>query len=257
MATTAVSRQCSKCEKNAGIFNCEGCKEIFCTKHAVVHRQELSSKFEELMTEHNLIVQQVHEKEQQNESSKKDILCRIDQWEKYMIEKVREKAEQVRQRLIHLMSKEDKLAVNNFQDVKDELRNRYETEDFFEHDLERIKQNIDKIKQETDKSIQRSKIKLHVEETFTLIWNDLIYVKQECVKTSFPVTGKKPNHSTDKHNKITIHSSSQRTPAQLNTYAYSSPKRSPAYEIGPHGMVAGRKPDLIIFFLLFRRIPTL
>ncbi len=198
MASATASRQCAKCKDNIGSFNCEGCKEIFCIKHCMEHRQELGNKFEQLMTEHNDIIQQIQEKEPQNESSKTNLLDRIDQWENTMIKKVHERAEQIRQRFTELINNENKLVVDNMQALTDEIRRRHEKQDFLEHDIERIRGSINQIQIAINKSIQLSDIELYVEPENIIDWERLIYVKEKLPTTSSSAINKQ---STDQHTK--------------------------------------------------------
>ena len=198
MATSITSRQCAKCKDDIGSFSCEGCKEIFCIKHCIEHRQELANNFEQLMTEHNDIIQQIQEKEPQNELSKTRLLDQIDQWENTIIKKVHERAEQIRQRFTELINNENELVIDNMQALTDEIRPRNEKQDFLEHDIERIRGSINQIQIAINKSIQLSDIELYVESENIIDWERLIYVKQKLPTTSSSVINKQ---STDQHTK--------------------------------------------------------
>jgi hypothetical protein len=234
MASAAASRQCSKCKDTIGSFNCEGCKEIFCTKHSIEHRQELSTRFEQVMIEHNIILQQTQDKEQQKELLKEDLFCRVEDWEKNMVAKVRERAELIRQQLDELVDNKNKMVIKNIHPSTDEIRQRYEKEDFLEHDIERIKENINRIQQEIDKSTQYSDIKLHVDSNDIIDWENLIYVIKKSNTTSSSVTNKQSAGQDSKGIENAMKSNTMQAPyVYTPQYYYSSPIVMPA----PQGMV--------------------
>jgi hypothetical protein len=196
----AFSRQCARCKDNIGSFTCEGCREIFCAKHCMEHRQELCIRFEQVVTGYNNILQQIQDKKPQNESPKTDLFDRVDQWENNMIEKVHERGEQIRQQLTQLINNENKLVSNNIQALTDEIRKRHEKEDFLEHDIERIKRNINQVQLDINKSTAPSSIKLYVQPDPQISLEDLIYVGDKPLRTSSSVINKQ---STDKNSKST------------------------------------------------------
>jgi hypothetical protein len=206
MANVATSRLCSKCKDNIGSFNCEGCKEIFCTKHSIEHRQVLTNEFEELMTELNVILQQNQEKEQKNESLKKEFFCRIDEWENNMKEKVHEKAQQIRQRLDEVIDNKNKKDIGNIQSMMDEILKRYQKEDFLEHDIERIKRNINQAQQDIEKSTQQSDVQLYIEPKIKIDLTNLIYIEEKFNTASSSVTNKQSINKDSKGPDSTMNS---------------------------------------------------
>jgi predicted nucleic acid-binding Zn-ribbon protein len=173
---------------------------MFCAKHCMEHRQELCNRFEQVMTEYNDILQQIQDKQPQNESLKKDLFDRVDQWENSMIEKVHETGEQIRQQLTELINNENILVSNNIQALTDEIRKRHEKEDFLEDDIERIRTSINQVQLEIDKRTEPSNIKLYVEPDPQISLEHLIYVEDKPLRTSFSVINKQ---STDKNSNDT------------------------------------------------------
>jgi hypothetical protein len=237
MANATTSRQCSKCKQNIGSFNCEGCREIFCTKHSLEHRQELCTRFEQLMTEHNVILQQMNDKKQQNESLKKDFSCRIDAWENNMIEEVRERAKQVRQQLDEFINNRDITIICRIQPLADEIRTRYEKEDFFERDIERIKQTINQVQQEVNQSIQEFDNELYIEPNHRINWKDLIYIKPKSNAASSSVTSKQVAGKNSKGTESTKHSSLIQDPFTYVPSSYNQLPPFPPPFVFPRGMV--------------------
>ena len=97
MTSITTSGQCSECGEINDTVVCEGCKESFCLQHIAEHREELTIDIELHTLEHNHLLQQLRTKDENNEYSRKNILYQIDQWEKYMIERIHSKAEQARE----------------------------------------------------------------------------------------------------------------------------------------------------------------
>jgi hypothetical protein len=85
---------CITCEKNAGIFKCEGCSQVFCTKHATEHRQTLNHQLDQVVLEHDTLKQVFIEHKNQHDP----LLAQIDQWEKESIDKIRQTADDARKK---------------------------------------------------------------------------------------------------------------------------------------------------------------
>jgi hypothetical protein len=199
MANATTSRLCSKCKDNIGLFNCEGCKEIFCTKHITEHRKELSTKLNHHLLKHNDILKQLLDKEEKKESSKKDILLRINQWENYMIERIRYKAELARERLVQLIDNDEKTIIKNAKELTKEINKKHKTENLLEEDIEQLKQSIIHVKQAVDRLTRQSDVELYIEPSYMIDWNHLIYVREKSVKVISSLGNKQTTdeHSTD------------------------------------------------------------
>jgi len=200
MASARISRQCSKCKDAVGSFNCAGCEEIFCLKHSIEHRQELSNRFEQLMTEHNITLQQMQDKEPQKELLKKNFYSQIDEWKNAMIERVCQRAEEVRQQLDVLMDIKNEMMIKDIRSLTNEIHQRHEKEDFFEHDIERIQNNIKKAQQAIEKSIQQTEIELRIEPNETVDWENLIYIQEKLNSANSSVTNKDENGTRNSMN---------------------------------------------------------
>lgn len=229
MATARASRQCSKCKDNIGSFNCEGCKELFCMKHSIEHRQELNARFEQLMTGLNVTLQQTQDNEQQVESFKEGFSDRILEWENKMVERVHERAKQIRQELDEQINNRNKMITNNIQSLTNDIRVRHETQDFFERDIEQIKENINELQREINKSIQQSDINLHIESNDTIDWNNLIYFNEKSNTASSSVTSKEASGKKREVTRTTMNSSPvQNNSVNLPLYMNRMPSFMPA-----------------------------
>jgi adenylosuccinate synthase len=86
---------CVTCGKGIGQFKCEGCSQTFCTKHVVEHRQTLNQQLEDIILEHDTLQQATKENKRQSTS----LMTYIDQWEQKSIEKIRQMAKEVREKV--------------------------------------------------------------------------------------------------------------------------------------------------------------
>jgi hypothetical protein len=234
MASARISRQCSKCKDAVGSFNCAGCKEIFCLKHSIEHRQELSNRFEQLMTEHNITLQQMQDKEPQKELLKKNFYSQIDEWKNAMIERVCQRAEEVRQQLDVLMDIKNEMMIKDIRSLTNEIHQRHEKEDFFEHDIERIQNNIKEAQLAIEKSIQQSDIELGIESNETVDWKNLIYIQEKSNSANSSVTNKDKNGTRNIMNSNREQDSHKPVPPCFFP-AYGTP--SPPFVHAPRGMV--------------------
>jgi hypothetical protein len=145
-ATESTKVLCIICNKGKGIFKCEGCSRIFCSKHSNDHRNELSKQLEEIAVAHDLIQQTLI---QQTEDLRQHLLLiKIDQWEKESIDKIHRMAEEVRN---ILLSRTVEHSINIKQKLKhlsDDLRQGREDNDFIETDLRQWTQKLEELKKE-------------------------------------------------------------------------------------------------------------
>ena len=203
MASASASRQCSKCKDTAGSFHCAGCKEIFCLKHSIEHRQELSNRFEILMTDQNIIVQQMKDKGSGKDLLKQQLYNQIDQWNNRMMERVSQRTEELRRQVNELLDMKDERMKKDIQSLTDEIRTRREKDDFFEDDIKRIAQRIKEAEQFVSESMQQTDIKLYTHPVERVDWKDLIYIEDKSVFVGSSVTdkpkGKKHPNSTEEH----------------------------------------------------------
>lgn len=187
MAAAIVSHRCSKCTETIGTISCDGCQEIFCTKHITKHRTELSTELNRYMSMHDRFLEQLLAKEEENQSSKNDILSQINQWEKYMIERIRYKVELARDRLDELTKNDDKVLIQDAQELTKKINKRDTTENFLEQDIERLKQSVINVKQALSKTTALLDIELYIEPSHMIDWNHLIYLRKKPVKIVIPL----------------------------------------------------------------------
>ena len=87
---------CTACENKdiRGIFKCEGCSQIFCLKHTNEHRQILNLHLDEILLEHENLLNTLNDNNKQQPSS--ILFDQIDQWENDAVKKIQQTAEDLR-----------------------------------------------------------------------------------------------------------------------------------------------------------------
>jgi hypothetical protein len=132
--TTPVTmkKTCAKCDKGAGTAMCYGCKQAFCTRHFIEHRQELSQQMDNIGQEHDVL-----QRDMTNEQHMHPLLAYINQWEQKSITKIQTAAESARTNLQQLLQ----IAKNNLKTpvskMTEELQLRRESDDYTELDIKK------------------------------------------------------------------------------------------------------------------------
>ncbi len=98
MASAFSKTSCVTCGKGVGQFKCEGCSEIFCTKHVAEHRQTLNQQLDEVIIEHDTFQQTIME----DQNCYQPLLVYINQWEQKSIDKIRLSAKEMREKVSQL-----------------------------------------------------------------------------------------------------------------------------------------------------------
>jgi len=166
MASSTVSNKCianKECKKN-GIVKCDGCSSRFCSDHFPIHRQELELRLEVLCSDRD----QFHHEFTQTLQDPTELLTQIDHWEQQTLIHVKKTASNARDRVCQLVA--TKSSIRELEQFSEELRRRKESEDYFEHDIERLEQQLEQIKIESEKL---SKMKISYT---TIDWETIIQV---------------------------------------------------------------------------------
>ncbi|CAF4244609.1 unnamed protein product [Rotaria sp. Silwood2] len=146
MTSLSVSLKppCTACgNKNAGIFRCEGCLQVFCRKHLNEHRDFLSYQLDEIAQEHDILQQTIVENEDK-QINHLPILKQIDQWEKVSIEKIQQTAEEARIQVKTLTSLQT--ASKELHDLAERLEKARIDDDYVETDLRTWTNMLQKLK---------------------------------------------------------------------------------------------------------------
>ena len=148
VATSQSKKHCSKCEKGAGSFSCDGCGQSFCLKHVAEHRQELTRQMDIIEQEHDILHEDLLN--QAKEQDQHPIFRRIDRWEKESIEKIQQTAEKSRSTLKQILNSVGDYGQKSLNKVLVKLRRARESDDFFENDLDRWMQHINRLREEVE-----------------------------------------------------------------------------------------------------------
>ncbi|CAF0936623.1 unnamed protein product [Didymodactylos carnosus] len=166
---------CITCGISVGTFSCAGCKEFFCAKHVINHRQALLTDLNLISDDHNTLLNQINDF---NQLSAANLLEKIDQWTEDTIQEVIMAADQARTHVRHLINERKVELRKKVQVISSELRTRRETDDYFEDDLTRLKKQIQEIRDalQTHRLPSVQIISVDAYEQFD--WNNLIQVQK-------------------------------------------------------------------------------
>jgi hypothetical protein len=147
MRTNQTSKKtCSKCDKGAGAFSCDGCQQSFCLKHVAEHRQELITQMDNIEQEHDIFHEDLlNETQKQNEHF---LFNRINQWEKDSINKIEQAAKESRMVLKQILDSIIDHGHKSLNKISLRLRRARELDDFFENDLTRWTEQLTHLREE-------------------------------------------------------------------------------------------------------------
>ena len=154
MATSIPKTICSLCDKLKVTYSCPGCSKQFCFDDLQRHRTNVEQEFDQLQNNHDLIRQLINNLK--TNPTKHPSMEQIDRWENDSINKIKEKAQQCRNKWIEystsfLQQKEKKL--NNL--VK-QIKEIHQENEFNELDFNRIKGNLEKLEEQLKQPINVS-----------------------------------------------------------------------------------------------------
>jgi hypothetical protein len=149
MATATPKAQCSICGKETSTFNCGGCLQHFCRNDLIIHLQKLSEDLDKIENEHDQFRQKLND--QKEDLKKRPLIEEVDQWEEDSINKIKQTAEQCRQRLINYTNKFIIEIENKLNDLAGKIKQTRHDNEFNEIDLDQIKEKLNKLKEELDK----------------------------------------------------------------------------------------------------------
>jgi len=173
----ASSRKCSTCNKPSASMHCIGCDGYFCNKCFQLHRQSMFGQMDHIIESRNQLQQDINNSTQLNKQQS-PIITEIDKWETSTIEKVKKVAAEARQQTVQLLNAGRIKIDNEFKSFSRELASLQESEDYVEHDLERLNQKINQFKLDVKQSTQPTTIQLHTEQSDQINWGTLIYVEE-------------------------------------------------------------------------------
>ena len=190
----ATSRLCSQCKKEPGPMHCTGCNKYLCWKDFKTHREQMFTELDKIVEERNQLQETIHVGAASSDQ-KSPLLEQIDQWKRNTIAKVEEVAAQVRQQTIELLNRKQTKVNDEFRSFSQDLIKLRESENYVEHDLERLKKKIQQFKQDIKQSTRPINILLHTDQSDKIQWESLIYIEEKQMSVNDPRqplnTGKK------------------------------------------------------------------
>jgi chromosome segregation ATPase len=150
MATTTDRNRCAICNKEKATLRCGGCSKDFCFSHVADHRQELSKQLDEVEVTRDIFRQTLTE--QSSQPQKHPLVQQIDQWELESINKIRQTAEEARQRLLQYTTGHVTEIEVQLNKLTDQLRQCRQEDDFFETDLSRWTKELTRLMDALNKS---------------------------------------------------------------------------------------------------------
>jgi len=149
MATTSAKTQCFTCKKVTRTFNCEGCTQNFCFDCLTKHLQELKRNLNAIENDHDQFRQKLND--QKKDPKKRPLIQQLDQWEEDSINKIKQTAQQCRQRLINYTNKFLINLETRLSDITKQIKQVNQENLFNETDLEEFREKLRVLKDELDK----------------------------------------------------------------------------------------------------------
>jgi anaerobic selenocysteine-containing dehydrogenase len=154
--------RCSICEKSKGTCLCVGCKTYFCETHF--------NELDELVEDRNDLQDKINNIPKHSKSN--DLhLAQIDEWEQKTIEKIKQAAEQARQKVSQTMNFKRDQMKKQFEKMSQELIQYRETKDFDEQDLTQLKQAMHQLHEDLKQLAESSAVEVYVAELDQIILN--------------------------------------------------------------------------------------
>ncbi|CAF3378729.1 unnamed protein product [Rotaria sp. Silwood1] len=135
MASSSTRKYCANansCKQTAAAL-CEGCSQALCTKHFIDHRRLLSEEMDVIISEYNQFQNIFNE--QRTNFDLHPIIKKINEWEKESIDKIQQKAQELRQELLQQTTIHFEELSKKLQHLSEQLKEGREHDSFVETDL--------------------------------------------------------------------------------------------------------------------------
>ncbi|UJR16014.1 hypothetical protein I4U23_002929 [Adineta vaga] len=152
MSSASKRKTCSiasDCKQTAAT-NCEGCSQAFCTKHFIDHRRLLTEDMDAIISEHNHFQALVNE--QSVEVDLHPLTQTINDWEQKSIKTIQNKASDLRQELLQLITTRRNDLTSKLRQLAVYLTESRESDNFLEIDLEQWKYKLEDLKTKFESS---------------------------------------------------------------------------------------------------------
>lgn len=140
-------KQCSKCGSQKLVYPCDGCEVLFCSVHQFEHHEELKIQLDNIEEQCNYL-RNIHD--EHGKCQEHPLFSQIDVWEQDTIAKIKETAETARHDLEQLINESNNQMKNTIEQLKLQLQNKRQIEDFTEIDLNQWKEQLINIKKQLE-----------------------------------------------------------------------------------------------------------
>ncbi|CAF0850998.1 unnamed protein product [Adineta steineri] len=145
MASNREQKPCIGCEK--GVATCSGCEKHFCLPHFTEHRQELDKRMDEVMHEHDQLLEAL-----KPQGTVHPLMSQIDTWEQASIQKIKDTAKQAREDLqVHLDCSRDRLT-DSLGNIAQQLKSNQASTVYTEKELDEWLRQLKQMQQTLEKS---------------------------------------------------------------------------------------------------------
>lgn len=119
------------------LFTCNGCQQMFCSRHVNEHQQDLALILDQITQDHDLIYEEsCHLRENQS------TLEQIDQWERHSVRIIRETAERIRSDFHQWHEETTRHITEECSSVAKQIRTAKDVEGYTEINLDQWKQRL-------------------------------------------------------------------------------------------------------------------
>ena len=143
MATATSKTICSLCDKLKVTYLCPRCSKYFCFEDLTKHRINIEQDFDQLQNSHDLVRQLIDNLK--TNPTEHPLIKQIDRWEKDSINKIREKAQQCRNKWIRYSTSFLQQIEMKLNDLAKQMKTIHEENEFNELDLNRLKGKLQKL----------------------------------------------------------------------------------------------------------------
>jgi hypothetical protein len=158
--------------QKAAAYNCRGCSQPFCCSHVTDHRRKLGEEMNEIISEHDRL-KSIFTQHTSNPNLH-PLMKQIDEWEKESIEKIQQKAKELREQLFQPATTHINQLSKRLEPLSEQLNKGRELDDYIETDLQLWKYNLDLIQSDLTSPLHFA---LNQDDETALVRNTSVIVK--------------------------------------------------------------------------------
>jgi DNA repair exonuclease SbcCD ATPase subunit len=147
-------------------------------KDLKIHREQLDNEMNGVIGDRNDLQDKISKINQQKISCS-PLFSQIDEWQEITIEKVKQVAEQAREKVIKLLNSKQMTMASQFEMLSQELLQLKESDEYLEQDIKRLRQTMHVLNQDLKQLTEQSAVELHTEQSNKIVWDRMIYVAEK------------------------------------------------------------------------------